>query len=191
MRIHMSARMTGKVREGPMTTPGSDPSAYGEGDPGSMPPPPAYDAGTGYPGQGAYPSQGGYPGQGGPMNAPKNGFGIAALVLGILAIVLSWSAVGGILLGVLAIIFGILGIRRAGRGQATNKGMAISGLVTGIVGLIIGIIVAVALGSFLSVFGGSVNDLKTCLQNAGQDSTQIQQCDTQYQQQIQQKIGGN
>jgi hypothetical protein len=147
-----------------------------------MPPPPAYDAGGGY---------AGYPGQGGPVAAPKNGFGIAALVLGILAIVLSWSAVGGIVLGVLAIIFAILGIRRVNRQLATNKGMAISGLVTGIVGLIIGIIVAVALGSFLSVFGGTVGNYTDCLKQAGNDQSAIQQCETQYQQQLQQKVNGN
>ena len=168
-----------------MTTPGSDPSSYGDGDSGSMPPPPAYEQG-GYPGQGT-----GFPGQGGPIAAPKNGFGIAALVLGILAIVLSWSGIGGIVLGVLAIIFAILGIRRASRQLATNRGMAISGLVTGIVGLIIGIIVAIALGSFLSVFGNTINDLKTCLQNANGDQAQIQQCDTQYQQQFQQQVNNN
>jgi hypothetical protein len=179
MRIRVSASVTDKVREGAMTTPGSDPSGYGDSGSGSMPPPPAYDAGAGY------------PGQGGPMAPPRNGFGTAALVLGILAIVLCWSAVGGIVLGVLAIIFATLGIRRAGRGEATNKGMSIAGLVTGIIGLIIGVIFAVALGSFLSIFRGSVSDLQNCLNQANGDNAKIQQCDTQYQQQIQQKINGN
>lgn len=162
-----------------MTTPGSDPSGYGDSGSGSMPPPPAYQGGTGYPGQGA------------PMGAPRNGFGIAALVLGILAIVLSWSAVGGILFGVLAIIFAILGMRRASRGVATNKGMSISGLVTGIVGLIIGIIVAIALGSFVSVFGGTVSNYTDCVKQANNDQVKIQQCENQFQQQIQQKQNGS
>lgn len=166
-----------------MTTPGSDPSGYGEsgyGDTGSgsMPPPPAYQGGTGY------------PGQGGPVAAPRNGFGITALVLGILAIVLSWSAVGGIIFGVLAIIFAILGIRRASQGVANNKGMAISGLVTGIVGLVIGIIVAVAVGSFLSIFGGSFNNFSDCVKQANNDQAKIQQCENQFQQQIQQQQNG-
>lgn len=162
-----------------MTTPGSDPSGYGDSGSGSMPPPPpSYEGGTGYPGQGA------------PLGAPKNGFGIAALVLGILAIVLSWSAVGGIVFGVLAIIFAILGMRRASQGVATNKGMSISGLVTGIVGLIIGVIVAVAVGSFLSVFGGTFNNFTDCVKQAGNDQAKVQQCQDQFQQQIQQKQNG-
>lgn len=162
-----------------MTTPGSDPSGYGDSGSGSMPPPPAYDTGTGY------------PGQGGPMGAPKNGFGVAALVLGILALVLCWSAVGGIVLGALAIVFAILGMRRASQQIATNRGMAIAGLVTGIVGLIIGVLFAILVGSFLSVFGGTVSDYTHCLQQAGQDQTAIQQCQQQYSQQLQQKVNGN
>jgi hypothetical protein len=141
------------------------------------PPPPGYQGGTGYPGQGA------------PLGPPRNGFGITALVLGILAIVLSWSAVGGVLFGVLAIIFAILGMRRAGRGEATNRGMSISGLVTGIIGLIIGIIVAVALGSFISIFGGSFSNFTDCVNQAHNDQVKIQQCENQFQQQIQQKNG--
>jgi hypothetical protein len=162
-----------------MTTPGSDPSGYGDSGSGSMPPPPSYQGGTGYPGEGTA------------VAAPKNGFGITALVLGIIAIVLSWSAIGGIVFGVLAIIFAILGIRRANRGIATNKGMSISGLVTGIIGLIIGVIVAIALGSFLSVFGGSLNNFSDCVKQAGNDQAKVQQCENQFQQQVQQQQNGS
>lgn len=162
-----------------MTTPGSDPSGYGEGDPGSMPPPPAYGSGTGMPGQGA------------PMAAPKNGMGTAALVLGILAIVLCWSAIGGIILGALAIIFGIIGIRRVGQRIATNKGAAIAGLVTGIVGLIIAVIFTIAYGSILSIFGGSINDYTHCVQQANNDQSKIAQCQQQFQNQIQQQQNNN
>lgn len=162
-----------------MTTPGSDPSGYGENNPGSMPPPPAYDPGTGYPGQGA------------PVAAPKNGMGTAALVLGILAIVFCWTAIGGIILGVLAIIFAIIGIRRAGQRIATNKGSAIAGLVTGIVGLIIAIIFTITYGSILSIFGGSINDYTHCVQQANNDQAKIAQCQQQFQNQIQQQQQNN
>jgi predicted PurR-regulated permease PerM len=145
-----------------------------------MPPPPAYDGGSGYSGQG-----------GGTLTAPRNGFGIAALVLGILALVLCWTAIGGIVLGVLAVIFAILGIRRANRQEATNKGMAISGLVTGVIGLIIAVVLIVILGSFWSVLKGSVSDYTHCLQQAGQNQAAQQQCRDQYNQQVQQKINGN
>ncbi|NEE60589.1 DUF4190 domain-containing protein, partial [Streptomyces sp. SID8455] len=46
-------------------------------------------------------------------------------------------------LGILALIFGIIGLGRAKRGEATNRGMALAGIITGSVGIVIG---AVLLG---------------------------------------------
>ena len=40
-----------------------------------------------------------------------NGMAVAALVLGILAVVLFWTVVGGALLGLLAVVFGVIGAR--------------------------------------------------------------------------------
>jgi uncharacterized membrane protein len=70
--------------------------------------------------------------------------GIAALVLGIVSLVVCY---GGFVTGVLAIIFGALAMQKANRGEATNKTMAMWGLILGIVAIalwIIVIIVAVA-----------------------------------------------
>jgi uncharacterized membrane protein len=58
--------------------------------------------------------------------------GTAGLVLGIIGVVLCWSPLG-IILGILAIIFGSVGLSRAKRGEATNRGAATAGLVLGIV----------------------------------------------------------
>jgi uncharacterized protein DUF4190 len=74
-----------------------------------------------------------------------NSFAVAALVLGILAIVLSWTVWLGVLLGILAIIFGVLGISRANNEGAPNKGMAVAGLVTGIIGLIFSILLVLVI----------------------------------------------
>ena len=105
--------------------------------------PPPYDpnaAQTGYPGYpGSGPAySGGYPIPGygfAPMVAPRNGLGTAALVLGILGVIFSWAYIFGIVMNVLAIIFGGVGISRAKKGVATNRGTALAGLVLGIVGL--------------------------------------------------------
>ncbi|CAL9339576.1 DUF4190 domain-containing protein [Streptomyces werraensis] len=67
----------------------------------------------------------------------RNGFGIAALVLGIAAVLLFWTAFGGIVLGLLAVIFGVLGFRRGRRGVATNGTMAIIGAVLGALALVV------------------------------------------------------
>lgn len=66
----------------------------------------------------------------------RNGMGTAALVMGILGLFLGW------LFSLLAIIFGSVGIGRANRGEATNKGSATAGLWLGIIGFVGWIIVA-------------------------------------------------
>ncbi|WP_338057722.1 DUF4190 domain-containing protein [Streptomyces sudanensis] len=52
----------------------------------------------------------------------------------------------GIVLGVLALIFGIIGRKRVQRGEANNGGMATAGIVTGTIGIVLG---AVALGAII------------------------------------------
>lgn len=76
-----------------------------------------------------------------PATPPRNGFGVTALVLGIVGIVFSWVPVFGLLLGVLAVIFGAVGYFKA------RGGMAIAGLVLGAITVVIGIIVVAAVGS--------------------------------------------
>ena len=69
----------------------------------------------------------------------KKGFSIAALVLGIIAIVLCCIWYISVPCGILAIIFGIIGIKSA------KKAMSIAGLITGAIGLVISIIIFIAL----------------------------------------------
>ncbi|MFI8996059.1 DUF4190 domain-containing protein [Streptomyces sp. NPDC053542] len=78
--------------------------------------------------------------------AARNGLGIAALVLGVIGVLsgliplLFWFAGT---LGLLALIFGLVGRGRAKRGQATNKGVALAGVLLGIAGLILSVVGAV------------------------------------------------
>ncbi|MFE2294715.1 DUF4190 domain-containing protein [Streptomyces sp. NPDC059452] len=73
---------------------------------------------------------------GAPAPAASNGFAVTALVLGLLACVFFWTVIGGLLLGLLAIVFGILGALRARQGRAPRRVMAIIGAVLGGLGLI-------------------------------------------------------
>ncbi|GAA0589939.1 DUF4190 domain-containing protein [Streptomyces crystallinus] len=116
--------------------PGADTGA-GAGS-GAVPPPPAAPGGYGYPaGYPAYPGYGyGHPGWTG-MGTPLNGFGTTALVLGILSVVLFCMWGLGVVLGILALIFGFLGRGRAKRGQATNGGQALAGVILGAVGIVV------------------------------------------------------
>lgn len=115
------------------------PEQYQQAPPvGQYPRPPEYPSAPGPVGYGPG------PGQGGPPQKPKNGLGIAALVLGILSIPLGiFFFPVGILLALLAIIFAFVGMGRAKKGRATNRGLAIAGLITGLIGLVVGILIAV------------------------------------------------
>lgn len=77
---------------------------------------------------------------------PAGGFAITSLVTGIVAFVLGWTVLG-FALGIVALVFGILGLRK---GQ--NKGMSIAGIVTGGLGLLasLAVIAIAVLGIALS-----------------------------------------
>ncbi|MFD8555503.1 DUF4190 domain-containing protein [Streptomyces fradiae] len=87
-----------------------------------------------------------YPAPPAPPAQPRNGLGTAALVLGIIGTVVAlipllfWL---GAILGVIALILGAVGMGRAKRGDATNRGVAIAGTVLGVVALIVGVVMGV------------------------------------------------
>ena len=91
-----------------------------------------------------------------------NGIAIAAGVCGIIAVVLCWIPFVdyvSIVLGVLAIIFGILGLRRADA-YGSGRGMAITGIVCGAVGLTIAflfLLLIYAVVSTVTVIGAAVS----------------------------------
>jgi hypothetical protein len=102
--------------------------------PGVGPQGPAAPGGYGYP---AYPQGYGWPGM---QPFPQNGMGTAAMVLGILSCCLfCLYGIVSVVLGVLAVVFGIKGKGRADRGEATNRGQAQAGFITGIIGIVIGL----------------------------------------------------
>ncbi|MDH6624167.1 hypothetical protein M2271_001964 [Streptomyces sp. LBL] len=144
----------------------ANPGSGGFGPPPSQPPqssqPPA--GGYAYPQSGSAPGYG-YPNPGNPYGSPapsypvapavgaypqapgyamapqpSNGMGTTGLVLGIIGVVCSLTFflwIFGVILGILAIIFGAIGRGKGNRGQATNRGAATAGLVCGIVATVI------------------------------------------------------
>ncbi|MFG3010946.1 DUF4190 domain-containing protein [Streptomyces cinerochromogenes] len=83
-----------------------------------------------------YPAGGGYawPGM---QPVPSNGMGTASLVLGIISAVgfVMWPV--ALVLAVLALIFGGIGRGRASRGEATNPGVALAGIICGAAGIVL------------------------------------------------------
>jgi amino acid transporter len=130
---------------------------------------------TGYPG--GYPPPPQQPYYGGyqpPPTGPKNGLGIAALVIAILGLVFCWTVIGGVVLGVVAVIIGILGRGRAKRGQATNGGVAIAGVVLGVLAVILSLVfIPIWMGVFSEVGG---TDYLDCVASAGSDPKAVEGC---------------
>ncbi|MEU4050018.1 DUF4190 domain-containing protein [Streptomyces olivaceus] len=98
----------------------------------------------------------------------RNGLGIAALVLGLLAALSFWTVVGGILLGLLALVLGVIGVRRARRGRANGRGMALAGAILGFLALVVS---SIMLAAGIAVFKSDEFDsYQDCVDHASSDS---------------------
>ncbi|EWC60748.1 putative integral membrane protein [Actinokineospora spheciospongiae] len=86
------------------------------------------------------------------MVPPQNGIGTAGFVTGLLGLLFSWLGIVGLILCIIGVSLSGVGISKANKGQATNKGLAVAGLVCGVIGLAIDVIVIIAVASvFASV----------------------------------------
>jgi hypothetical protein len=152
-------------------TPSDRPPYPPQGQPPQGPPPGQGPAGS-YP-PGGY-QAGGYPA----ATGRRNGMGTTALVLGVVALVLVLLllfAPLGALLGLVAVLFGILGLIRVNRGEADNRGQAVTGLVTGGIALLVGIFLTISIGTW---FATHVNDFRrfgNCMDQAT-GATAREQC---------------
>ncbi|HXT44548.1 MAG TPA: DUF4190 domain-containing protein [Pseudonocardiaceae bacterium] len=115
---------------------------------------------------------------GSPLAQPRNGFGVAALVLGLLAVVSSWTIIGGLVLGILAVIFGVLGRGRASRGEATNGGLSVAGIVLGAVGVVITIVLIALAWSLLNSPAGQ--NYRECLQQSAGSPSLVERCASEF-----------
>lgn len=75
-----------------------------------------------------------------PVPATGNGFGVAALVIGILAVLgIVGFGIPGIVLGVVALIFGFVGLSVA-KSRGAGKGQSVAGIILGAIGIIGGVL---------------------------------------------------
>lgn len=102
-----------------------------------------------------------------PRPRTSNGKAIAGLVLGILALILSFLTLFDIPLIVLGIVFSVLGLRQAKRGNG-GRGMAIAGLSCAIIGAIVAatlfIVVYNRAKDCADKFDTGTSDYRICLQ---------------------------
>ena len=91
---------------------------------------------------------------------------IASLILGILGVVSSFFTVGfgGMGLGLIALILGILGRKKAAA-ENQPKGMATAGMVLGIVGLALGVIFFVTCSLCVAAVNKSAAEMQKQMEN--------------------------
>ena len=98
------------------------------------------------------------PGYSGPGSQPGNGLATAALTCGIIGTLVAWIpfvVIVGIVLGILALVFGIKGLRRSAN-VGSGRGLAIAGIVTGgltllisVIGIVLSVLMVQALADFI------------------------------------------
>lgn len=94
------------------------------------------------------------------------GFGIAAMILGILSILLICVQPFGVALAVAAVVLGILGVVKT-----QGKGMATSGIVMGGISLVTGVIILIFFGSIFQNTFGSADELSGTAWRKGADGS--------------------
>ena len=72
-------------------------------------------------------------------DAPRNQFGVASLIVGVIALATCWLLMG-VPLGVAAVITGDIARRRVQRGEASNPRMAWAGMVFGAAAIVAGLV---------------------------------------------------
>ena len=115
---------------------------------------------------------------GGPPARPRNGLGVAALVIGVGSLV----AVASFLLfpvaligGIVGAILGAAGMARAGSGRATNQGQAAAGLVCSVVALVLAAVLAARVGTWVTHNTGPLGRLDKCLTKSN-DRASVADC---------------
>src|SRR3954469_953858 len=99
-----------------------------------------------------------------PAAAPATGgLAVAALVIGIVAIVLSFTVVFGFVLGGLAIVFGAIAISRARTPGGGSKGMGVAGLVLGVVAIVFAVLMLVVVFNVFNTVGDRLPNIQFCV----------------------------
>ncbi|ORV42298.1 DUF4190 domain-containing protein [Mycobacterium conspicuum] len=78
-----------------------------------------------------------------PVSKPNNGLGVASVVIGLVALLASSTFVGGLVLGVLALILGLIARAQVRHGHASNGDVAMTGVVLGVLAILASVIIGI------------------------------------------------
>ncbi|WP_432544495.1 DUF4190 domain-containing protein [Kineococcus sp. SYSU DK002] len=112
--------------------------------------------------------------------APKNGAAIAGLVLGVVALLLCFTLLAAplsLLLAIVGLVLSIVGFRRVGRGRATNKGVAVTGLVINALTILISAVIsALVIAGLVVALNNGGSEAWDCFVDANGDQAAVQRC---------------
>lgn len=95
-------------------------------------------------------------------NSASNGTAIAAMVLGIIALVFFWAPVIPVILGILGLVLGIKGILASNTlPQNKGKGMGIAGIVCGSIGMLLGVFYTIIWIVFIAFVADEYDEAKS------------------------------
>ena len=117
-----------------------------------------------------------------PSRSLPKGLAVASLVLGILGLLTAFF--GGGLLGLVAVILGVLALGKIKRGEADGRGLALGGIITGALALLITIGIVAIGASFISENSDEISELNDCVKAAGNNQTAVQACRSQFNEQV-------
>ena len=109
---------------------------------------------------------------------PRNGLGVAALVIGVSSLVAAASFLLfplALIGGILGAILGAVGIARANAGRATNQGQAAAGLACSVIALTLAAVLAARVGTWVTHNTGPLGRLDRCLTKAS-DRPSVADC---------------
>lgn len=106
----------------------------------------------------------------------RNAAGRASVALGLGALALSVVPLLGLALSAAAIALGVVGVRRARRLEATNRGQAQFGLLAGSVAGVVAVLVTV----LMVVFWPQVQDYYRCLNETATTASDEERCSQQF-----------
>ncbi len=113
-----------------------------------------------------------------PSARPRNGLGVAALVVGVASLVAALSFILfplGLLGGLVAVVLGGIAATRGRTKGATNPGQAVAGIICGVLALAVAIVLSVRFGTFVARNTNVFTTFDNCIAKAG-NRTAVSNC---------------